>query len=187
MVHTPASRRWTAIGLLLAIVVLPVGASLAWAGAWCVGYCRALYDTAEVVQGYELAIAEAPARRRAIDAMQRALATEHAFYDDSTSERASASMAQSLRETVQQSGGDLRSVTIDPTLPVNGLDKMQVGLDLVVPSASLPRFLSALQTMRPFMFVSSLSVSSAQFGSAEGQLWVTMKVSAFRGPHRDAI
>ena len=180
----PILRRSAAIGIFLAVIVFPIGGVVACGGAWLVAYSQGIYETTSLAQEYEQVIAEAPARRQAIAAMQHDLATARAFYDDSTSERASASMAQSLRDIVQQSGGDLRSVSVDPTLPLVSLEKLQVGLDLTVPSSRLPRLLSSLQAMRPFIFVSSLTISSAQYSSVEGQLWVTMKVSAFRKIHR---
>ena len=96
-------------------------------------------------------------------------------------------MAQVLKETLLQSDGELRSVTIDPISYSDDLEKLQISLDAVMPSATLPRFLTSLRSIRPFLSVTSMAINSAQFGATEGRLWVTMKVSASRRLRHDSL
>lgn len=187
MSQNASLRRGSAVALFLSMIMLPIMTLLIWSAESLFDVAYHIHATMERVRSYQLLIAEIPDQARAIEGMRSEISHAQAFYEQSTSEAASASMAQTLKETLLQSEGELRSVTIDPASRSADLEKLQVGLDAVIPSATLPRFLASLRSVRPFLFVNSMAINTAQFGTNEGRLWVTMKVSALRRARHDTL
>ncbi len=173
--------------LFLVLAIVPIGVLAIDAGRACMASARRLSALELEAARYREITAQAPKLRGQIQAIGRELSAAQALYDDPTTEGSSARLGQTLKELIQAAGGEVRSVSMNPGVQVAGLDRLQISVDAVMPSAGLPRLLNFLQAQRPFLLITSLNLSAAPFSDTPGQIWLTTTVSAFHRADRAPI
>jgi len=185
MKHRTVTRSCVlAFAILFSGVILPVVVLCGLIFKTYVHAYLALNNTIALQAQYQREVTETPNLARDIQSLRASLSASKTFYEDERAETSTAKFGENIKEAVQQSGGTLRSESMNPIVQKGGLEKLEIGIDATLASSDLPRFLASLQAQRPVVQIESFNLSVAPFSAIHDQLWLIMKITAsHRVPH----
>lgn len=178
--HAYPWRRWLAASIFIVLIGGPLGVLL-------ISSMNHFYNTLIDINAmnaaaaeYRRSIARAPYLVRKARVINEQLTASKTFYGETSTESASAAFGQAVKEVIETSGGEVRSVTINPTVRDTGLERLNLGVDVILPEDRLAELLSALRDQHPLLFIDALSINGEESAATTGRLWLVMNVSAFR-------
>lgn len=160
---TPLLSRLSALGLTLAVpALLILGVILP---GW--GHHTALSDEARRLNERIDLLTE---RAREQGRFSPTVVTDTATLRTASEASAAARLQDRLDIAAARAGGEIRSVRVEPTVPLPDLDvarKVPITLELLIDTRGLQELLHDLETAAPYLFIERLSVRSRRTGGAD--------------------
>ena len=173
-------QKWLAAAVFVAFIGGPIGYLVFDAASYFYGTLIEIRAMKLAAAEYRQSVARAPYLARQARMIREQLAASKAFYGEVSPEAASAAFGQTINEIMETLGGEVRSVSIEPTVRDSGLERLNLSVDISLPEDRLAQLLSALRDQHPLLFVDTLSINGAVPGTTSERLWIVMNVSAFR-------
>lgn len=156
----PWASRLSAVALLLGLLLLGYAAAVAPLVAGYRQSERALVEAQDLLTGYR----SVAARRGSLEAQLAALAarqTDSGLYlAGATDALAAAALQDRVKDAIEGSGGNLRSIQILPAKDEEGFRRVGVRVQLTATIADLLHILHGLEAGTPFLFVDALEVNN---------------------------
>jgi len=163
------------VGLPLTLVLGPV------VQAWTAD--RATLAAARTsLEGFRRVAASRPLWEARVRALEQAAAGGDGLIAAAPAPAAIAALQGALRQLVQASGGEVRQTQPGGAVAEHGLERIEAGFDLTLPSAALPGFLEALDAHDPYLFVDRLELTQPEAAGKAPAVTVHLQLRAYRRP-----
>lgn len=156
---TPAQSKAAALGLLLALMALVVGAIAV--PIWLLNrhYDAALDDSVSRIERYsKIAGMRDGLAKKALDV--KALAASHHYLKSASPALAAAELQEQAKVILEAKGGKLNSIQILPHKDEGNYRQITVAMQMSAPLSAVKGMLHALESARPYLFVDNFSVRS---------------------------
>jgi len=180
-------QQWTAIGLLIAIILI-VGSAIfiPWYNA-----VSAMQEKTEAlifrIKRYERIIASRDQVMRGVEQARNDVNSRGYFYEQKTASLAAAALQEHIKKIINQAGGELTSIQVLPQKIENELMRITVKIRLSGSMPMLRRLLFEIDTEKPLMHINSITIIPSVRRlkrktipkEESGQVTVTAEVSAY--------
>ncbi len=180
-------QQWTAIGLLIAIILI-VGSAIFM--PWYSALSAMQEETESLIfriKRYERIIASRDQVMRGIEQARNDVNSRGYFYEQKTASLAAAALQEHIKKIINQAGGELTSIQVLPQKIEHELMRITVKIRLSGSMLMLRRLLFEIDTEKPLMRINSITIIPSVRRlkrktipkEESGQVTVTAEVSAY--------
>lgn len=187
---SPPRQRMLAVGILVIVAVVVLGALLGPVVLLHRHYSTAIDDLTDRVERYRRVAAQAPELRRALDVLKEKDGRRF-FLRNTAPNLASAELADLVRSAIENNGGRITTSQNPGPRDEGPFRQLTVNVQFFATTPALAKILQALDTQMPYLIVDNLSIRPLNafrgFKPAAGQEPennVQMDVSALAYPEQ---